>query len=340
MAQSQAAPAQPAIPPEQQALDVSLGLWRSRALAVATELGIADHLASGPLHVNELGARTKSHAPSLFRLMRALESIGLFTQVSPRVFANTRATELLRKDVPGSRWAGVMLMSARGGEIEAWLGLMGSVQTGHIAVDQTFGYNWWEFLKRNPRQAAIFDEAMRAYTEEVTPTITAALDWSRFSVIVDVGGGIGTQLVDILNAHPSCRGILFDQPDVVARAIPHERMERVGGSFFERVPAGADAYLLRQVIHDWADTESTAILKTVRGMANPESRVILIEQIIEEGSGYAMNKWMDLLMLVLVGGQERTVTEYRQLLEMAGFEAERIIPTAGPFSLVVGRPHD
>jgi hypothetical protein len=179
---------------------------------------------------------------------------------------------------------------------------------------------------------------MRAYTQGVTPTVTAAYDWSRFRVIADIGGGIGTQLVDILNAHPSCKGILFEQPDVIARAIPHDRVECVSGSFLERVPAGADAYLLRQVIHDWADPEAVAIVKNVRAAASAESRVILIEQIIQETPQYALNKWMDLLMLVIVGGQERTAAEYRKLLDAAGLEVEKIVATAGPFSLIVSRP--
>jgi hypothetical protein len=216
--------------------------------------------------------------------------------------------------------------------------LLGSVQTGKIAFDQIYGCNYWEFLRRNPSPAAIFNETMRSITGPMTPAIAAAYDWSRFPVIADIGGGIGTQLVDILNAHPSCRGILHDQPDVVAVAISHDRIERIGGSFFESVPAGADAYLLRMVIHDWPETEALAILKTVRQAMKPASYLVLIEMVIPETSEYTYGKWLDLHMLVLAGGRERSITEYRELYARAGFELEQIVPTAAAHSLIFGRP--
>jgi len=272
-------------------------------------------------------------------MLRALESIGVFEQVSPRVFANTDLGEALRKDIPGSQWAGIRLaFSTDVGEFEAWVGLLGSIQTGRIAFNQVRGYSFWEFLDRNPQQRAIFGEAMRSYSEAVTPAITAAYDWGRFSVIADIGGGIGTQLVDILNAHPSCRGVLFDQPGTVTRAIPHERVECVGGSFFERVPAGVDVYFLRLVIHDWSDEEAVAILKTIRAAAKPDSEVVLIEQVIQDTPEYALSKWLDLTMLTVSGGRERTAGEYRQLLDMAGLQVQTIMPTRSPFSLIVALP--
>lgn len=338
MSESAAPASKPMIPPHTQLQKISMGLWHSRALGVAAELEIADHLVKAPLHVEELAALTKTHPPSLFRLLRALEGIGLFKQVSPRVFANTPVTELLRKDIPGSYWAGILLAHSPGfGEFEAMTGLLGSVQTGQIAFDRIYGCNLWEFLKRNPPQEAIYGQAMRSIHEAVTPGITAACDWSRFPVIADIGGGIGTQLLDVLSAHPSCRGILFDQPDVVQRAISNDRMECTSGSFFEQVPSGADAYILRSVIHDWADSEAIAILKTVRASAKPDARVIVIEQVIQETSEDSLTKWLDLVMMVTSGGQERTAVEYRQLLEKAGLALEKIVPTAGPFSLIFSR---
>jgi O-methyltransferase domain/Dimerisation domain len=341
MSNRKAAARQPALSRGEQLLELATGYWRSRALAVAAELEIADHLANGPLHVDELAARTQTHARSLFRLLRALESVGVFRQVEPRLFANSQLSEALRKSVPGSQWAGIRLaFSTGGGEFEAWGDLRSAVATGQIAFDHINGYNWWEFLKRNPEKHAIFGEAMRSYTAAVTPTVTAAYDWSRFPVIADIGGGIGTQLVDILNAYPICSGILLDQTDVIAQAIRHERVERVVGSFFERVPAGTDAYILRSVIHDWADSQAIMILKTIRLGAKPGSRVIIIEQLINETPDYALNKWLDLLMLVVSGGQERTTEEYRQLLNAAKLDVEAVVSTAGPFSLIVSRPRN
>jgi hypothetical protein len=273
-------------------------------------------------------------------LLRALESIGLFSQSAPQVFANTPMSELLRKSMPGSMFAVIHNTCSVGeGSYEGWGGLLSSIQTGKTAFDQIYGFDYWEFLRRNPKQAASFNETMRSVTAQVTPAVTAACDWSRFPVIADVGGGIGSQLLDILAAYPSSRGILFDQPDVVAAAIPHERMQRTGGSFFESVPAGADAYILRMVIHDWQDTEAIAILKTVRQAMKPTSQLILIENVIPETSEYAYGKWLDLHMLVLAGGRERTVKEYRELYARAGFELEQILPTAAPHSLVFGHPN-
>jgi O-methyltransferase domain len=193
-------------------------------------------------------------------------------------------------------------------------------------------------MRQHPVQAAVFDEFMRNAQAAMTPAATAAYDWSRFPVIADIGGGIGGQLVDILNAHPSCKGILLDRPDVIARALLHERIERVAGNFFERVPAGADAYVLRAVIHDWGDEDAVRILKTVRQAAKPDSRVILIEFTLPETSEYAYGKTADLTMLALTGGQERTANEYRELLDKAGFEVEQIIPTPAQTSLVVSQP--
>jgi O-methyltransferase domain len=309
-----------------------------RALQTAAELELADHLANGPLGLDDLASRSKAHAPSLFRMMRTLESVGVFKQVSPRVFANTPVSELLRTGVPGSQWAYVRAVSPGGGIYEAWSGFTYSVQSGKPAFEQIHGCSIWEFMRRHPVQAAVFDEFMRNAQAAMTPAATAAYDWSRFAVIADIGGGIGGQLVDILNAYPSCNGILFDQPEVITRATPHDRIQRLAGNFFERVPAGPDAYILRAVIHDWSDADAVRILKTVRESAKPDSRVILIEFTLPETSEYAYGKTADLTMLALTGGQERTATEYRQLLNKAGFEVEQIIPTRAQTSLVVSRP--
>jgi len=315
------------------------GLECFNGVQTAVELDLAEHLANGPLSVAELASRTNAHAPSLFRLLRALEGIGIFKQVSPRVFASTPDGELLRRSVPRSLWAFVRGTSACGFH-QALLGLSDAIRTGRTAFEQVHGCSVWEYQQRDPRRAAIFDEFFRSHQSGMAPAVTSAYDWSRFPVIADIGGGIGAQLVDILNAHRSCRGIIFDRPEVVERAISHDRVERAGGSFFERVPEGADAYILRSVIHDWADAESIAILKTIRAAAKPESRVILIEQIIPETPEDHHSKWLDLSMMVLTGGRERTATEYRQLLEKADLELEQIVPTTAGPSLVVGRPRD
>jgi hypothetical protein len=339
MTDTTAAAAQPSLPPHAQLFEIVLGYWRTRAVTVAAELEIADHLASGPQQLHDLASRTHTHAPTLFRLLRALESIGIFKQVSPLVFGNTPMSECLRRRITGSLWAFVRAgMSVGEGQFDAWTGLRGSVQTGTAAFEKIYGFGIAEFFKRNPDSWDLMNEEMRSIQARETPAVTASYNWSRFPVIADIGGGIGSQLVDILDAHAACRGIAFDLPETVVQAIPHERVERVGGSFFESVPSGADAYILRSVIHDWADPEAIAILKTVRAAAKPDARVILIELILPETPEYTYGKWQDLHMLVVCGGQERTAADYRRLLGTAGFELEQIIPTTAQMSLIISRP--
>jgi hypothetical protein len=316
------------------------GFWESRALAIAAELELADQLAEGPLGVDVLAERTKTHSPSLFRLMRALESIGVFTQVSPRVFANTPSSALLRRNVPGSQWAFVRAILSTGqGQYDSWGEMLHCVQTGKTGLQKIYGgASTWEFFNGRPEVWVIFNEAMRSASAMISPAVAAAYDWKKFPVIADIGGGIGSQLVAILDAHPSVRGILFDQPAVVAGAIPHDRLQRVGGDFFKSVPAGADAYTMRWIIHDWADQEAFVILGGIRKAMKPESRLVLIEEIIPETPELTWAKWLDLHMLAVAGGRERTTAEYKELYANAGFDLEQIIPTRAGSSLIIGRP--
>src|SRR5579862_9546709 len=223
---SEATAMAPSVPAaHEQIYGIILGYWQSRALAVAAELELADLLVEGPLSVDALAVKSKTDPSSLFRLLRALASIGVFRRASPRVFCNTPASECLRKSVPGSQWAIVRLSLSRGeGQFEGWAGLKESVETGQVAFERSHGRNYWQFLQSNPAQWAIFNEGMRSVSAPLTPAVTAACDWGRFPVIADIGGGIGSQLIDILDAYPSSRGILFDQPDVIKGSIPHDRV--------------------------------------------------------------------------------------------------------------------
>jgi O-methyltransferase domain/Dimerisation domain len=324
--------------PHEQILAITAGFWQSRALAVATELELADLLAAGPLPIDVLANRTKTHAPSLFRLLRALESLGIFSQISSRVFANTPASECLRKDVPNTQWAWVRAQLSVGrGVYEGWAGLNGSIKTGDTSFGQVLGCGFWEYYRRNPEAGAIFNEAMRLIGKHNSPEIARAYDWSRFPVIADIGGGIGSLLVDILDAYPSCRGILYDQPRVVQQAISHERLEPVGGDFFQSVPPGADAYILRWIIHDWSEAEAVTLLGKVREAMKPGAHLLLLEELIPETPELVPGKWIDLLMLAITGGRERTKKEYRELLSAAHFELEKVLPTAGPLSILIAK---
>jgi hypothetical protein len=330
----------PFVIPQEHILEIIRGFWQSRALATAAELEIADHLADGALALDILAERTRAHAPSLFRLMRALESAGVFKQVSAGVFANTPASECLQKNVPGSLWAFVRTILSKGfGQYDAWGDVLTSVKTGKAAFDELYGCGPWEFFHRNPEIWGVFNQAMRAASALITPIVAASYNWRRFPVIADIGGGIGSQLVAILDAHPSSRGILFDQPGVLADAIPHDRIERVAGDFFESVPPGADAYTMRWIMHDWQDPQAIAILNNVRKAVAPESSVVLIEEIIPDTNELTWGKWIDLHMLTITGGRERTISEYTELFAKSGFELEKVVSMPiGGASLIIGRP--
>ncbi|MDX6457330.1 MAG: hypothetical protein QOJ51_223 [Acidobacteriaceae bacterium] len=324
--------------PHEQILAITAGFWRSRALAVAAELELADLLAAGPLHTDVLASRTKTHSPTLLRLLGALETLGVFSQVSPFVFANTPASECLRRNVPNTQWAWVRAqLSVGGGVYEGWSGLGGSIKTGDTAFDQVLGCGFWEYYRRNPEAGAIFNEAMRLIGKHNSPEIARAYDWSRFPVIADIGGGTGSLLVDILDAYPSCRAILYDQPKVVQETISHVRLEPVGGDFFQSVPPGADAYILRWIIHDWSEAEAGTILGKIREAMKPGARLLLLEELIPETPEFVPGKWIDLLMLAITGGRERTEKEYRELLSAAHFELEEVVPTAGPLSILIAK---
>jgi hypothetical protein len=213
-----------------------------------------------------------------------------------------------------------------------------SLKNGRPGFDQVTGENAWQHMQSNPETYSIFNEAMRDLSTSISPAVAVALDWSQYPMIADIGGGIGSQLESILEAHPSCRGILFDQPNVVAEAPEHGQIERVGGDFFKDVPVRADAYVMRWLLHDWSDEESVAILTNIKKVASPSARLMLVESVIPETPDFDMGKWMDLNMMMMATGKERTAAEFRDLLDRAGFALEQIVPTPSPLSIVVAKP--
>jgi hypothetical protein len=324
--------------PHAQMLSLLVSFWQGRAVATATELRLSDLLVDGPRQVDELARLTETNASALFRLLRALESIGIFNQVSPRVFANSVTSECLRRDASDSVWPEVVHGLSQGNfAYDGWNELRYALTTEQSPAEKLYGCDFWEHLRRNPVANAATNGAMKSASEAMTPAVTAAYAWSQFSMIADIGGGIGTQLVSILDASPSSRGILFDQPHLGVDSISHNRMEIMGGNFFEAVPAGADAYLLRWILHDWADEKAATILASLRRSMKPTAQLILVESVIPEGTSFDFGKWVDLQML-LVGGRERTRIEYDELLSSNGFELREVVSTGSPLSLLVARP--
>lgn len=325
--------------PQQQILGIVNNHWQSCCVGAAAQLELADLLSDGPLPVAVLAERSQTHAPSLHRMLRALESTGIFTQTSPGVFANTPASECLRRNLPGSNWAWVRFTLCPGAPVfEGWRGLMRALENGRPGFDQVTGQNAWEHMQAHEDTRTIFNQAMRDLSAAMSPAVATAFDWSRFPVIADIGGGIGAQLSSILDAHPTCRGILFDQPAVVAEAPDNGRMERVGGNFFDEVPVRADAYLLRWVLHDWSDDECVRLLTNVREVATPDARLMVVESVIPDTPDFDLGKWMDMNMMMMSTGRERTAAEFREVLERAGFALDEIVPTPSPLSILVAKP--
>ena len=329
----------PETTPHEKILSIVQGFWRARAVAVATELDLPELLADGPMHVEELARRTETNSAALFRLLRALESVGIFTQSAPRTFSNTAMSASLRKSAAGSQWPMVLHCLGKGnGPVEGWNDLDYAIRTGEPSINKSYGYSFWELLRLNPTAREIMNATMRSASLVMTPAVTAAYKWGKFPVIADIGGGIGTQLVSILDATPAAKGILFDLPQLKAESIFHPRMEVISGNFFEQVPTGVDAYLMRFVVHDWDDTKAAEILRCVRRHMKPTARLILIEHVISEGAAFDYGKWTDLQMLIAVGGRERTKDEFLDLLSREGFDLEEVIFTTSPLRLLVAKP--
>ena len=327
--------------PPQQLNQLICGYWHSQCVYVAAKLGIADLLANGPLSVDDLAQRTGTHRPSLFRLLRALASLDVFAEEPGQRFRLTPGAELLRRDVPGSQWAMAIMMGEE--HFRAWSELLYSVRTGKIGFDKVFGQPVFEFLSQNSEQAAIFDKAMVGVHGRETSAMLDAYDFSAFASVADIGGGNGTTLSGILKKHAKIHGTLFDLPGVIQRAGTavaaaglSDRIHLVAGDFFESVPAGADAYVLRHIIHDWEQEKAIRVLTNVRQAIAEKGRVLVVESVIPPGNEPFFGKLLDLTMLVIPGGQERTADEYLDLFGKAGLRLVRIVPTTTEVSLIEG----
>src|SRR5882757_956536 len=282
---------------------ISRGYQRSQALRVAAELGIADLLSGSPRSVGELAATTRSHQAALYRLLRALSAIGVFHEDSGHRFALTAMGEYLRTDHALSVDP-VIRMFCADYEWRAWGDLLHSVQTGENAAVHVLGMDIWEYRHEHPGHGRICDAAMRTLSGITTPDILSAYDFGRYRVVADIGGGTGTMLASILASHPGVRGILFDQAHVVAHADPvleaagvANRVEVVTGDFFQAVPRGADAYLLRRILHDWPDDRATQILRRVHQAMTPEARLVIVDAVIGPPNHDPLAKFLDLMML-------------------------------------------
>lgn len=316
------------------------GAWITQGLWVAAELGVADVLAERPCTAQELAGKTGSHADALYRVLRALAGVGVFAEDAQGRFTMTPMAELLRSDVPGSQRAFAIMMGA---ELHAaWGELLHSARTGEAGFNKRFGKHFFQYMEEHPDRHRIYDAAMEAVHGRETEPMLDAYDFSAFETVADIGGGNGSMLCGILSRHPAIQGILFDLPAVAERTRPSlagssmaDRVTIHGGDVFTAVPSGADAYVLRHILHDWLDPEAGAILRKCREAMTPASKLLVVEMVLPSGNEPSFGKWLDLMML-LVAGRERTENEYSRLFSEAGLKLTRVIPTSSDVSIVEG----
>lgn len=332
---------QPQVPPQAVLMQMSMGFIVSQAISVAAKLYIADHLKDGAKTVEQLARLTDTNQPALYRLMRALGSVGVFSEVDESKFSLTPLSEFLRSDHPESL-RGIAHMI---GDREHWNAhgnLMHSLKTGGIAFEGAFGKPFFPYIQDKPEIARVFDDAMTSFSRTVGNAVAAVYDFSEAKTIADIGGGHGRLLSTVLKTNEKAKGVLFDQPQVVADADEvledagvAERVEVVGGDFFAEIPVEADIYLMKHIIHDWNDEESVAILQNIAKSATTGAKVLLVESIVEAEKGVpSMSKVMDLNMLAMTSGRERTAAEYSELFEKSGFKFVAVHPTPSPLQIV------
>ena len=326
--------------PQQAMLDLITGYWLSQMIFVAAKLGIADALAKGPKTPAAIAEQVGAYAPFVHRVLRALASVGVFAETANGRFRLTPTAATLRSGVPGSL-RDFALMIIDDYNWRAWGDLLHGVETGEVAFQHLYGQPFFDFLVANPDKERTFAASMASISGAENDAIARAYDFGRFTRLVDVGGAHGHLLATILRRHRKLRGVLYDQPQVVDGAAARGffqglegRMETACGDFFDSVPVGADAYMMKYIIHDWDDDRCVRILGLCREAMAPGGRVLVVENVIEPGNRPSWGKLLDVNMLALLTGKERTKAEFRDLLGRAGLQLRRVVPTASPISIV------
>jgi ubiquinone/menaquinone biosynthesis C-methylase UbiE len=320
-----------------------LNTLHAKAVCIVANLGIADQIPLGAAKsATDIAKATGCHAPSLYRMLRLLASHGVFKETSAGTFEHTALSAPLRVDAEGSFHAGAKLFHQ---VFEIFDKLDHSVRTGEAGVVKVFGTSMFEYFKDQPELAALFDAGMTSFHGYETGAMLDAYDFSGIAVLADLGGGNGSLIAGVLRRYPGMRGILFDMEHVVARASQSghikaiaERCQTLAGSFFETAPPGADAYLMRHVLHDWTDEQCASILSNVRRVVPPHGKLLIAECVVPPGNVRSISKDYDILMMVGPQGLERTEAQFRTLLQQCGFELTGITPTASMISVIEGRP--
>ncbi|SEU12954.1 methyltransferase [Stigmatella erecta] len=323
--------------PAQLLVDLGFGFILSGALAAATQLGIADRLAEGPKHPEALAKELGADARSLFRLLRLLASVNVFIEDAEGRFGLTPAASLLRSQVPGSLRDAVLMITQK----VFWLPageLAETVRTGQTPFDHIFGKPFFDYLAGDAAEAATFHQGMSSLSDLENGPIARSYDFRPFQQVVDVGGGHGGFLIEALRSTPSLRGVLFDHAHVLSGSRLTssglaDRCEEVVGDFFQTVPANADVYVLKRILHDWSDEVCVTLLRNCRNAMKPGGRVLVIDAVIPPGNEPHGGKVLDVMMMASLPGRERTEEDFRKLFAQAGLQLSRIIPT--PVSLSI-----
>lgn len=315
----------------------------SQAIYVVARCNLAELFVAGPLSAEAVAQQAGLHAPSVYRLLRALADAGIFVHRTDDTFELTNLGNCLRSNVPGSMRMAAILFNEE--PYVACAHLLESVRTGETAFERVYGMGHFEYLAQNETAAQTFHEAMTDLTTVVGRAVVSSYDFSQVRSLVDVGAGEGLLLAAILSANPHLKGVLFEAPPAMPGAqrlmeqqqLSH-RCELRAGNFFESVPTGGDTYLLKSVIHDWDDARSLHILRNVRKAMPEDGRLLIVERVLPDSSERFFGKLNDLIMLVVSGGMERTEAQYQQLLRESGFGSGRVIPTGTGFHVIEARP--
>ncbi|MBI5337134.1 MAG: hydroxyneurosporene methyltransferase [Mycolicibacterium rufum] len=321
-------------------LELATGAWTTQVLYVAAKLGIADQLAAGPRRAADVAAAVGADPDAVYRLMRAMTSRGALRERRDGRFALTAVGHALRADSEGSL-RDMVLFIGHPARWADWGALLYSVQTGEPAAEMLRGMPFFAYLETDPDFAEVFNNAMTAASGLSNDVALQAYDFSRCRLVIDVGGGHGAVLSTILRGAPDARGVLFDLPAVVEGAgglladagVAH-RTAIEGGSFLESVPAGGDLYVMKNIIHDWDDEHSLTILRNIRTGIAEDGRLLLLEMVLPERASSFIGHMLDLEMLLMVHGRERTRAQYADLLSRAGFRLTRVLPTVSPMSVI------
>lgn len=338
------APQFDAQPPHLEIAAMASAIWKARAVYAMARLDLADLIAAGRRSADELAAATRMHGGALSRLLRALASCGLLSETEPRRFALTPLGAALKADAPGAARATVLTL-AGDWQWKAWENFLDSLATGESGLKRAFGCSLFDYLAANPQDGADFNAAMVGLHGGDGPALAAAYDFAPLGSVADLGGGTGTLLTAVLKANPHLRGALLDLPATApdARRIIDERRlsqrcEVIVGDFFKEVPPGYDVYILAHVLHDWTDEQALPILRNCRRAIPPHGRLLVVDAVLPPGDAPHPGKLMDLLMLTVTGGIERTAEEFATLLQAGGFEMRRIIPICGGQDVVEATP--